>query len=273
MIKITFIGAGSIVFAKRLIKDLIAHEALQNKGFVMCLEDIDEHRLDLIHQYLKKYKEDNAKEMQNIEFEATTNQREAIADAKYVISAIQVGGLEAYKLDLDIPLKYGVSQCVGDSLGPGGIFRGLRTMVVFDTIIADMKEVGYNVSENGGAKPLFLNYTNPMAMNTWFCNTRWPGSTVGLCHGVQGTSEQLRRYVGANENEFSYLCAGINHLAWFIEVWFKDSTIKEAKWQDAYPIIWEHFKDEPEIMGSERVRWDMMKATGYYMTESSGHLS
>ncbi|HME53881.1 MAG TPA: alpha-glucosidase/alpha-galactosidase [Candidatus Lokiarchaeia archaeon] len=273
MVKIAFIGAGSIVFAKRLIKDLIAQEKLRKQGFTMCLEDIDEHRLDLMHQYMEKYKEDNAKELENIEFEVTTNQRDAITDAKYIISVIQVGGLDAYKIDLEIPLKYGVSQCVGDSMGPGGMFRGLRTMVVFDTIIQDMKEVGYNAGVASGAKPLFLNYTNPMAANTWLCNARWPGSTVGLCHGVQGTSEELRRYVGATEEEFSFFCAGINHMAWFLEVWFKDSTQKDSKWQNGYPIIWEHFKDEPEIMGGEKVRWDMMKATGYYMTESSGHFS
>nr|MDO8112709.1 alpha-glucosidase/alpha-galactosidase [Candidatus Sigynarchaeota archaeon] len=275
MVKIAFIGAGSIVFAKRLIKDILAHKKLRcsKDGLVISLEDIEKHRLDLMHKYMVKYKQDNAKEMEQVEFEAMTNQRKAIADAKYIISAIQVGGLDAYKIDMDVPLKYGVSQTVGDTLGPGGIFRGLRTLGVFETIIKDMKEVGYNAGVKSGAKPLFMNYTNPMTINTWFCNLLWPDSTVGLCHGVQGTSEQLRMYVGASTEEFSFLCAGINHMAWFIDVRFKDSTVKDAKWQDAYPIIWEHFKDEPGIMGSEKVRWDMMKATGYYMTESSGHLS
>jgi alpha-galactosidase len=273
VVKVSFIGAGSIVFAKRLIKDIIAYPALRGGGLLISLEDIDEHRLDLMYKYMLKYKEDNAEDLENVEFEATLNQRESITDAKYIISAIQVGGLDAYKLDLDIPLKYGVSECVGDSMGPSGMFRGLRTMVVFETIVKDMKEVGYNAGKSGGAKPLFMNYTNPMAANTWLCNTVWPGSTVGLCHGVQGTSDELRMFTGAAPEEFSFLCAGINHMAWFLECWFKDSMVKDANWQDAYPIIWEHFKDEPEIMGGEKVRWDMMKATGYYMTESSGHLS
>jgi alpha-galactosidase len=273
MLKISFIGAGSIVFAKRLIRDILSHEKLRKNGILVSLEDIDKHRLDLMHKYMQKYKKDNLPELENVHFEATTSQRDSIAGAKYIISAIQVGGLDAYKIDLDIPLKYGVSQCVGDSMGPGGMFRGLRTMVVFDTIIKDMKEVGYNAGVKGGAKPLFLNYTNPMAANTWFCNAMWPGSTVGLCHGVQGTSDQLRMYVGATQDEFSFLCAGINHMGWFLELWFKDYTVKDAKWQDAYPIIWDHFKEEPEMIGGEKVRWDMMKATGYFMTESSGHLS
>jgi alpha-galactosidase len=110
-------------------------------------------------------------------------------------------------------------------------------------------------------------------MNTWYCNSLWADSTVGLCHGVQGTSNALRMMVGASTEEFSFAGAGINHMFWFTELWFKDYTKKDAKWENAYPIIWEHFKEEPQIVGSEKLRWDMMKATGYYMTESSGHLS
>jgi alpha-galactosidase len=137
-----------------------------------------------------------------------------------------------------------------------------------------MREVGYNAGQKGGAKPVLLNYANPMAMNTWYCNAINPNSTVGLCHGVQGTFKQIHgTFVGASADEMSFLCAGINHMAWFLELWFKDGTQKDAKWQNAYPIIWEHYHDEPEIVGDEKVRWDMMKAAGYYMTESSGHLS
>ncbi|MFX0099923.1 MAG: alpha-glucosidase/alpha-galactosidase, partial [Candidatus Hodarchaeota archaeon] len=160
-----------------------------------------------------------------------------------------------------------------DTLGPGGVFRALRSFPVYKEIVTNMKEVGYNAGTGNSAKPLFLNYTNPMAINTWYCNAVNPGSTVGLCHGVQGTSGALRMYVGAAPNEFSYLCAGINHMAWFLELRFRDMTQKDPVWEDAYPIIWEHFEEEPQIMGSEKLRWDMMKATGFYMTESSGHLS
>ncbi len=272
MVKITFIGAGSIVFAKRILKDVLAHEKLR-KSMQITLEDVDAHRLDLMYKYMKKYKEDNAEALKGVEIDATTNQRKSIEGAKYIISAIQVGGLDAYKIDTDIPLKYGVSQCVGDTLGPGGIFRGLRSMHAFESILKDIKEVGYNAGKERCSKPLFLNYTNPMAINTWFCNKLVPDSTVGLCHGVQGTSDLLRLYVGASPDEFSFLCAGINHMAWFLELWFKDATLKDPAWTDAYPIIWEHFKEEPELVGGEKVRWDMMKSVGYYMTESSGHLS
>ncbi|MHA1683484.1 MAG: family 4 glycosyl hydrolase [Promethearchaeota archaeon] len=274
MVKIAFIGAGSITFAKRVIKDILAFPKLRDDTLVV-LEDINEHRLDLMHKYMKKYREDNIDVLGNVRFEATTDQRNAITGAKYIISAIQVGGLDAYKIDMDIPFKYGVTQTVGDSLGPGGVFRGLRTMEVFKTIMKDIEEVGYNggPGKKYAQQPLFLNYTNPMAINTWYCNTILPRSTIGLCHGVQGTAGQVRMYVGATPDEFYHHVAGINHMAWFLEVMFKDFTKQDADWEDAYPIIWEHFKEEPEIMGSEKIRWDMMKATGFYMTESSGHLS
>jgi alpha-galactosidase len=275
--KITFIGAGSIVFAKNLLTDILAVPALRN-GTVICLEDIDQKRLGLMERYMKKYKEDNIADLKNITIEATTNQRKAIQDARYIICAIQVGGLDAYQIDMDIPKKYGVHQVVGDSLGPGGVFRFLRTVPAYDSILKDIEEVGEQGKRNGtGSKPLFLNYTNPMAMNTWYCNIKLPDSTIGLCHGVQGTSKELKMYVGAfSPKEFSFMCAGINHMAWFLRVWYRnpdeDPELK-GPWKNAYPIIWEHVRDEPKMTESEKVRFDMMKATGYYMTESSGHLA
>ncbi|MBD3188355.1 alpha-glucosidase/alpha-galactosidase [Candidatus Bathyarchaeota archaeon] len=277
LMKITFIGAGSIVFAKKVIKDLLTFPKMREDTLII-LEDIDKHRLDLMHAYFQKYKEDNPRLLEGVTFEATTDQKKAIDEAKYVISAIQVGSLDAYKLDLEIPLKHGITQTVGDTLGPGGVFRGLRTMNAFESILEDIKDVGFQGGKQGNErgfaqKPLFLNYTNPMAINTWYCNLIMPGSTVGLCHGVQGTANLLRMYVGAAPGEFYYLAAGINHMAWFLEIWFKDSFTPGSDWINAYPILWEHFEEEPEIMGSEKVRWDMMKATGFFMTESSGHLS
>ncbi len=270
--KIAFIGAGSIVFGQRILQDILAFPALR-KNTTVCLEDINAHRLDLMFNLMEKYKTDHPQELGGVTFEKTTNQKQAITDAKYVFSAVQVGGLDAYKLDVEIPLKYGVSQCVGDSLGPGGIFRFLRTSPVFKSIVEQMRDVGYN-AKGTGDKSLFLNYTNPMAMNTWYCNNIVPDSTVGLCHGVQGTASELRMWVGASNEEFSFLCAGINHMAWFLQLWFRDYTKgSSASWENAYPIIWEHLKEEPQLSAEEKVRIDMMKATGYYMTESSGHLS
>ncbi|HMF31440.1 MAG TPA: alpha-galactosidase [Candidatus Lokiarchaeia archaeon] len=270
--KIAFIGAGSIVFARNLLTDILAFPALR-KDATICLEDIDEHRLDLMFNLMSRYKEDYPVELAGVTFEKTMNQEDAITGAKYVISAIQAGGVDAYKVDVDIPFKYGVTQCVGDSLGPGGVFRFLRTAPVFKSIVEQIRDVGYNAGQPAG-NALFLNYTNPMAMNTWYCNAVVPDSTVGLCHGVQGTASELRMWTGATPDEFSFLCAGINHMAWFLQLWFKDSTKGPvAAWGDAYPIIREHLADEPEIYKNEKLRVDMMRATGFYMTESSGHLS
>lgn len=275
--KITFIGAGSIVFAKNLLTDILAVPALRN-GTTICLEDIDQKRLNLMERFMKKYQEDNFAELKNITIEATINQRKAIQNARYIICAIQVGGLEAYQIDMDIPKKYGVHQVVGDSLGPGGIFRFLRTSKAYDSILKDIEEVAEQGGRNEkGSKPLFLNYTNPMAMNTWYCNSILPDSTIGLCHGVQGTSKQLKMYVGAfGAKEFSFMCAGINHMAWFLKLWYRDPEEDpelKGPWKNAYPIIWKHFQEEPEMTNDEKIRIDMMKATGYYMTESSGHLA
>jgi alpha-galactosidase len=272
--KIAFIGAGSIVFASNLLTDILSFPKLR-QDITLCLEDIDDHRLQLMKQYMEKYRADNLDELKNVQIEATTNQREAIKGARYIISAIQVGGVDAYALDVEIPQKYGVHQVVGDSLGPGGVFRFLRTAPVFKSILKDIDEVGEFGEKNGtGSRPLFLNYTNPMAMNTWYCNAISPDSTIGLCHGVQGTSRQLKMWIGAVGNdEFDFMAAGINHMAWFLKLWYKDPDCLKGPWKDAYPLIWEHFKDEPQMTIEEKVRIDMMKATGYYMTESSGHLS
>ncbi len=274
IMKITMIGAGSVVFTKTVLTDVLSFADLR-KETTICLEDLDEERLNLIHGYFKKYKEDNPKELENVTFEATTDQRKAITDARYIISAIQAGGLDAYKVDMDIPYKYGVHQVVGDSLGPGGVFRFLRTVKAFDPILKDIEEVGEH-GENGSS-PLFLNYTNPMCMNTWYCNEILPDSTVGLCHGVQGTANLLKVWVGATmPGEFDYFCAGINHMAWFLKLWYRDyieDPDLKAPWMDAYPILREHLEEEPRMIGGEKVRVDMFKATGYFMTESPGHLA
>jgi len=271
MVKIAFIGAGSKGFGQKVITDFLAYPALR-KNTIISLNDINETRLKYVKKWLETYKEDNPDKLGNVTFEASLDKKKCLEDAKYVVSAFMVGGWEAYKIDVDIPYKYGVTQCVGDTIGPGGVFRFLRSVPVYKEIIELLKEVGYN-TRTKGIRPLHLNYTNPMAMNTWYCNLLWPDSTVGLCHGVQGTSNLLRLYIGAAPNEFSYLCAGINHMAWFLDIQYKHSTDSNSKWVDAYPIIWEHYKEEPEMVGSEKLRWDMFRATGYFMTESSGHLS
>lgn len=274
MLKISFIGAGSLAFGFNLLTDILMFKSI-TKDVIISLEDINPHRVDLIYKLMKFYQEKFNKELNldGVTFEKTTDQKKAITDAKYVICAIQVGGLDAYKLDVDIPFKYGVTQNVGDSLGPGGVFRFLRTAPYMKSIVEDINNIGYNSTQEYD-KPLLLNYTNPMAMVSWLCNTTVPDSTIGLCHGVFHTASTLRRWIGAERDEFSYFCAGINHMAWFLDMWYKNSKDPNSSWKDAYPLVYKAFDDNPEEMGKFMgVRYDMMKATGYFMTESDGHLS
>ncbi len=272
MIKIAFIGAGSFVFGREVLTDIIAFPELR-KDLLICLEDVDEDRLDLMFKLMQKFKELNSQELEGVTIEKTTNQKKAVKDAKYIINAVHIGGLDAYKIDVEVPFKYGVSQCVGDTLGPGGIFRFLRTVSFFKSLLEDIQDLGHNVI-NDGIKPLLLNYTNPMAMNTWLCNSLVPDSTVGLCHGVQGTAALISAWLRLKPTEISYLCAGINHMAWFLEVWYKNPRDPNYAWQNAYPLIHDAFKNYPDKMkGFKGIRWDMMNATGYFMTEGDGHLS
>ena len=270
-LKIAFIGAGSIVFGESILTDILSFPSLQ-KDTIICLEDINEHRLNLMYNLMLKHKEMYPELLEGVIFEKTTDLKRAISNAKYVISAIHVGGLEAFKTDIEIPFKYGVSQCVGDTLGPGGVFRFLRNAPILKQIVELLSEVGFNGEKKEG-KPLFLNYTNPMAMNTWYCNTINPDSTVGLCHGVQGTSGMLNNWIGFKRENFSFLCAGINHMAWFLELWYRESNSSDSPWKNAYPLLHEKFKTNPKMIGGELLRWDMMEATGYFMTETTGHLS
>lgn len=261
-------GAGSFVFGETVLTDILRFPELL-KDTVICLEDIDEHYLSLMYQYMVKLKESNPEVLGGVTFEKTTNQKKAVEEAKYIINAIHVGGYEAYKIDMDIPFKYNVTQCVGDTLGPGGIFRFLRNASVMKSMLEDIQDVGYK--SDGGDKPLFLNYTNPMAMLTWYCNSISPDSTVGLCHGVSDTAAIIGAVLGLKLQDFNFLCVGINHMAWFLEIWYREGA--GNPWKDAYPRLVKFLEDNPEVAALERLRVDMMKATGYFMTESSGHLS
>jgi alpha-galactosidase len=269
MIKIAFIGAGSFVFGETVLTDILTFPSLI-EDTVICLEDIDAHYLDLIYKYMIKLQESYPERFDGVTFEKTTNQSKAIEDAKYIINAIHVGGYEAYKLDMDIPYKYGVTQCVGDTLGPGGVFRFLRSTTAIRSILKDIEEVGYN-SGSDIDKPLLLNYTNPMAMVSWYCNKIIPDSTVGLCHGVFGTAFALRHALGVEPENFTYLCAGINHMAWFIKLLYREN--KSSPWKNAYQLLYRKLEENPTFEEMERLRVDMMRATGFFMTESSGHLS
>jgi alpha-galactosidase len=189
--------------------------------------------------------------------EATTDQREAVKNADYVITTFQQGGLDAYALDIEIPLKYGVGQCVGDTLGPGGVFRSLRTIPVLLDLCHNMNDV---------AKPdaLLLNYVNPMAANCWAVAKATGRPHIGLCHSVQGTSEMLAGWIDVPYEEINFVCAGINHQAFFLTFRRGDT--------DLYPLLREAIRKD-EIYGQEPVRIELMKHFGYFVTESSGHAS
>ena len=251
MPKITLIGAGSTVFTRNLCSDILLTPALQES--TIALMDIDPARLAQARDLVGAIIDQRGLKAR---VEATTDRREAVEDADYVITTFQQGGLDAYTLDIEIPQRYGVEQCVGDTLGPGGVFRALRTIPVLIDLCDDMDELAPDA--------LLLNYVNPMAANCWAVDaaTGWPH--VGLCHSVQGTSEMLARWIDVPYEDVVFLCAGINHQAWFLD-YRRDE-------EDLYPLIWEAI-ERPEVYAEEPVRIELMKHFGYFVTESSGHAS
>jgi len=188
---------------------------------------------------------------------ATLDRQEAINNADFIVVMIQVGGVEAFGLDYKIPLKYGVDQCIGDSLGPGGVFRGLRTIPVLVDIVRDMEQLAIP-----GA--IMLQYANPMAANCLALGKKGDVAFVGLCHGVQTTLDLIARYCQVPKDEISYTCGGINHMDWFLKLTHKG--------RDLYPMLREVF-EKPEYYKNEKVRGEVFRHFGYFMTESTGHLS
>lgn len=266
-LRIAMIGAGSIGFTRRLMADLLAVSEFSETTFAFM--DLNQQNLDMVTQLARRDIEANGLPAA---IEPTTDQRAAIADADYVICTIRQGGLPAFQLDIDIPLMYGVDQCVGDTLCAGGIMYGQRTIPPLLGICRDIREV---------AKPgaVFLNYSNPMAMNTWACNQYGGVQTIGLCHGVQGAHWQITRCIERwakaeglldeeaklHRKEVDVIAAGINHQTWFIQV----------KWQgrDMLGLLPQLFSEHPDYSKTEKVRIDVLKRFGYYSTESNGHFS
>jgi alpha-galactosidase len=251
MPRITMIGAGSIVFAKRMISDVLSYPELD--GSAIALMDIDQHRLDLTSRLARRMAVQAGR---RVDVTATLDRREALEGADYVMNMIQVGGLDAYEKDIAIPQRYGVEQCVGDTLGPGGIFRAVRTFPVLQAIVRDMEELC------PGA--LLLNFSNPMAINVWALSEITALRTVGLCHNVNLTAERLARWVGVPFPELDLWVGGINHMVWFLKL--------EHRGQDVYPRLRAAMQD-PEIYAEDPVRFDLMRHFGYFVSESSGHLS
>ncbi len=251
MTKIALIGAGSVVFTRNLINDVLSFPALQ--GSTISLMDIDETRLSLARDLVQTMIDQRGLAAR---VEATLDRAKALHGARFVIMTAQVGGLQAYEHDIEIPARYGVGQCVGDTLGPGGVFRGLRTIPVLLDLCHEMDDLC-------PPDALLLNYSNPMAINCWAIATTGRPH-VGLCHSVQGTSRMLAEWIDAPYDEVTYRVAGINHQAWFLEFRHQDA--------DAYPRLRERILD-PEVIGQEPVRIELMRQFGYFVTESSGHAS
>ena len=252
MPKIAFIGAGSLVFTRNLCNDILLTPALQ--GSTLSLMDIDAERLDGAKQIVEALAEHHTNAKATVE--ATTDRRTALNGADYVVTTFQQGGLEAYKSDIEVPQRYGVEQCVGDTLGPGGVFRALRTIPVLLEICRELDAVAPDA--------LLLNYVNPMAANCWAVDRATGRPHIGLCHSVQGTSEMLAGWLGVPYDEITFRCAGINHQAFFL-------TFRRSG-SDLYPEL-RHVTRTPEIYGQEPVRIDLMNHFGYFVTESSGHAS
>ena len=260
MAKIVIIGAGSHIFSRHLITDVLSYPELRDS--TITLMDIAEESLDFITAFARKLVEQNGF---NTRIESTLDRRAALEGADYVITTIQVGGAQATQADRDIVVKYGIIPHVGDTIGPGGVFYGLRHVPVILDICHDMEKLCPDA--------WLINYTNPMAIITWAVNDYSRIKNVGLCHSVQGTSGTLAKYLGAPIEEISYWVAGINHMAWFLEF----------KWQgkDAYPLLREKFKNPVVYSGTDKDNWmiadiaraEIFKAFGYYNTESSRHIS
>ena len=247
--RISIIGAGSM-FTRALTVDILTIEGLDEGVF--ALVDIDPKRLELAHKLVELV---IAKTGKNWKVISSTDRREVIADSDFVINQIEVSGLETVRLDYEIPLKYGVKQCIGDTLGPGGLFKTLRTLPAWIEIVRDIEDLAPDT--------IILNYTNPMSAVVLATTRITDLPVVGLCHSVQGTSRKLAE-MGVPYEELKWECAGINHMAWF--------TTLEHNGQDMYPVLKEKAKD-PAFLALDPVRLDAMLYLGAFVTESSGHFS
>jgi alpha-galactosidase len=239
-----------MVFTRNLTRDILTFPELGDSEIVLM--DIDGERLSRAYKLVSRMAEMAKSPVRVI---ASTDRRQALTGADYVVVTIQVGGTDQWETDIRVPERYGVSQCVGDTLGPGGIFRGLRHLAVFDGLVEDIADLC--------PRALVLQYSNPMAILTW--RAALAGlRVVGLCHSVQGTARLLAKYCEVPVEDLTYWVAGINHQAWFLTL--------EHQGVDLYPRLRSHL-DNPESLVQEPVRLELMRRFGYFVTESSGHAS
>jgi alpha-galactosidase len=268
-IKVTIIGAGSLGFTRMLVNDILSVPEFADTHFAMT--DINRRNLDMVAQLTRR---DIRFNRLPARVTATVHRRRALKDADYVLNVARIGGLEAFEMDIDLPLKYGVDQCVGDTLCMGGIMYGQRNAPAILDFCKDIREV---------AKPgaLFLNYANPNAMNTWIAEKYGKVRTVGLCHGVQAGRSQIadvirllvnkgrkpgsRSYKDVKTSDIKISAVGINHQTWYVKVGYAG--------EDWTGRLLEGFEKHPVYSKTEKVRMDLMRRFGYFTTESNGHVS
>lgn len=252
--KIAIIGAGSVGFTKKLCSDILKVPEFSN--IEIALTDINAHNLEMVEQIISRIVKVNGLPTR---VTATTDRRAALKDARYIMNVVRIGGLEAFADDIRIPLKYGVDQCVGDTICAGGIMyaqRGIPAMLEFCQDIRELSEPGV----------LLLNYANPMAMMTWAAIDHGGVNTVGLCHGVQNGHRQIAAALRVPMAEVDVVCSGINHQTWYLDIRHLGRKISKAELLAA-------FEAHPAFSKQEKVRIDVLKRFGFYSTESNGHLS
>ncbi|HAL46679.1 MAG: alpha-galactosidase [SAR202 cluster bacterium] len=249
MPKIAIIGAGSVVFTRRLLGDVLSFPSIRDSE--ISLMDIDAERLEMISALGERMAKDSGT---GARIEATSDRERSLEGADYVITTIRVGDDDA--VDRGIPQRYGVDQAVGDTIGPGGVIKALRTVPVLIDICRDMERLC--------PEAWLLNYTNPMAIACWAISDATSIQNVGLCHSVQNTARQLSEYIGANLSDVSFWTAGINHMAWYLRL--------ENQGSDAYPAL-RAAMDDPQIFVKDPVRFEVMRHFGYFVSESTRHMS
>ncbi len=248
--KIAMIGAGSVVFLKNLLTDILDFEALRDVA--IALHDIDAERLEtagMMARWTARQTEAGAAISEHLD------RRGALQDADFVINMVQIGMHPATLVDFDIPRRHGLKQTIADTAGIGGIFRGLRTIPFMLSLVADMRTLCPDA--------ILLNYTNPMSILTRAVYEAFPEQpVVGLCHNIQHTARDLATYLGVERDQLTYRCAGINHMCWFLDL--------QIDGEDAYPKLWQAM-DDPDIYAKDKVRFELMRWLGRFISESSEH--
>ena len=251
MSKVAIIGAGSLVFTKQFLNDMFGTPCMAGSSYYLMGPTM--WKLEKMKVYADQIIEKNHIDAHVV---CTTDRREALQDADFVVLVFYIGGNRAFGMDVEIPQKYGINQCIGDSMGPGGFFSLFRQVPLMLQIGKEMDELSPNA--------YVLNYVNPMGAMCTAIHRGTNMKAVGLCHGVQTTMDLISAYTGVPKNEIDYVNAGINHMDWFLKL--------EHNGQDLYPILKANM-EKPEYYKNEKVRGEVMRQCGYFMTESTGHLS